>query len=75
MLNNNKIILITHLILVGSAFSFSINSVSSKNDEVFVVQQDGYDDHVYYGLKSASSFGDEYVENEMNFLRKMLDSQ
>ena len=70
MLNNNKINLITHLILVGSAFSFSINSVSSKNEEIFVVQQDVYDDNVDYGLKSASSFGDEYVENENEFSKE-----
>ena len=45
------IILLTLLILVGLLFPLSINSVSSKNDEFFVLQEDVYDDHADYDIK------------------------
>ena len=63
MLYKSKIILITLLILLGLAFSFSINSVLSQDDGFFVISGDLYDDRADYGLKPFLSSIVEKFEN------------
>ena len=74
MLYENKILFIPLLILVGSIFLFSINSVSTKDYGLVIIPEDVNDDRADYDLKpSLSSFAEKF-EN-VNGLNKENDDE